>query len=63
MAGLLSLLVGGVSEAYLLGNLTFSLLAVFLYLVLGNYLIEFAHREYNYSISQYYHNYILSSES
>jgi hypothetical protein len=63
MAGLLSLLVGGVSEAYLLGNLTFSLLAVFLYLVLGNYLIEFAQREYNYSISQYYHNYMLSSES
>ena len=63
MAGLLSLLVGGISEAYLLGNLTFSLLAVFLYLVLGNYLIEFAQREYNYSISQYYHNYMLSSES
>ena len=63
MAGLLSLLVGGISEAYLLGNLTFSLLAVFLYLVLGNYLIEFAQREYNSSISQYYHNYMLSSES
>ena len=63
MAGLLSLLVGGVSEAYLLGNLTFSLLAVFLYLVLGNYLIEFAQREYNYPISQYYHNHKLSSES
>jgi hypothetical protein len=63
IAGLLSLLVGGASEAYLLGNLTFSLLAVFLYLVLGNYLIEFAQREYNYSISQYYHNYMLSSES
>lgn len=45
MAGLLSLLVGGISEAYLLGNLTFSLLAVFLYLVLGNYLLEVAERE------------------
>jgi hypothetical protein len=63
MAGLLSLLVGGISEAYLLGNLTFSILAVFLYLVLGNYLIEFAKREHNYSISQSYKNYIFSSES
>jgi hypothetical protein len=60
MSGLLSLLVGGISEAYLLGNLTFSLLAVFLYLVLGNYLIEFAQREYNYSIAQYYDNHQLS---
>jgi hypothetical protein len=63
MSGLLSLLVGGVSEAYLLGNLTFSLLAVFLYLVLGNYLIEFAQREYNYSIAQYYDNHQLSFKS
>lgn len=45
MAGLLSLLVGGISEAYLLGNLTFSILAVLLYLVLGNYLLEAAQRE------------------
>ncbi|MDB9485486.1 O-antigen ligase family protein [Dolichospermum circinale CS-1225] len=63
MSGLLSLLVGGISEAYLLGNLTFSLLAVFLYLVLGNYLIEFAQREYNYSIAQYYDNHKLSFKS
>ena len=63
MSGLLSLLVGGISEAYLLGNLTFSLLAVFLYLVLGNYLIEFAQREYNYSIAQYYDNHQLSFKS
>jgi hypothetical protein len=42
MAGLLSLLTGSISEAYLLGNLTFALLAVFLYLALGNYLIESA---------------------
>lgn len=63
MAGLLSLLVGGMSEAYLLGNLTFSLLAVFLYLVLGNYLIEFAQREYNHSIAQYYDNHQLSFKS
>lgn len=48
MAGLLSLLVGGISEAYLLGNVTFAILSVFLYLVLGNYLIEVAQREYDY---------------
>lgn len=63
MAGLLSLLVGGISEAYLLGNLTFSILAVFLYLILGNYLIESAQREYNYFISQKYRNLNFSSES
>lgn len=63
MAGLLSLLVGGISEAYLLGNLTFSILAVFLYLVLGNYLIEVAQREYDYFRSQSYKNYMLSFES
>ena len=45
MAGLLSLLVGSISEAYLLGNLTFAMLAVFLYLALGNYLIESAQRD------------------
>lgn len=63
MAGLLSLLVGGISEAYLLGNLTFSILAVFLYLVLGNYLIEVTQREYDYFISQQQKNYMLSSQS
>jgi hypothetical protein len=63
MAGLLSLLVGGISEAYLLGNLTFAILAVFLYLVLGNYIIEAAQRDYDYFISQQYKNYIFSSES
>ena len=51
MAGLLSLLVGGISEAYLLGNLTFSILAVLLYLVLGNYLLEVAQREAQLSLS------------
>ncbi|MFM2063172.1 MAG: hypothetical protein RLZZ507_2842 [Cyanobacteriota bacterium] len=63
MSGLLSLLVGGISEAYLLGNLTFSILAVFLYLVLGNYIIEAAQRDYDYFISQQYKNYMFSSES
>ncbi|MEI2582833.1 O-antigen ligase family protein [Scytonema sp. PRP1] len=40
IAGLGSLLVGSFSEAFLLGNLTFSLLAVLMYLSLGKYLIE-----------------------
>ena len=57
MAGLLSLLVGGISEAYLLGNLTFSVMAVFLYLILGNYIIEVVQQEYEYFKSQYYQNY------
>ncbi|MEA5575041.1 O-antigen ligase domain-containing protein [Anabaena sp. UHCC 0451] len=63
MSGLLSLLVGGISEAYLLGNLTFSILAVFLYLVLGNYIIEVAQRDYDYFRSQQQKNYMFSSES
>ncbi len=62
MSGLLSLLVGGISEAYLLGNLTFSILAVLLYLVLGNYIIEFAQKERDYLISQQYENYMFSSQ-
>ena len=45
MSGLLSLLIGGVSEAYLLGNLTFAIIAVLLYLVLGNYLLEVLQRD------------------
>ena len=40
IAGLASLLVGSFSEAFLLGNLTFSLLALLMYLSLGKYLIE-----------------------
>ncbi|MFM5887174.1 MAG: O-antigen ligase family protein [Dolichospermum sp.] len=62
ISGLFSLLVGGISEAYLLGNLTFSILAVLLYLVLGNYLIEVAQRQYDYSQSQQYGNYMFSSK-
>ena len=61
MSGLLSLLFGGISEAYLLGNLTLPVLAVLLYLVLGNYIIEFAKRENDNFISQYYNSYMLSS--
>jgi hypothetical protein len=40
IAGLGSLLVGSLSEAYLLGNITFPLTALLLYQVLGTYLIE-----------------------
>jgi O-antigen ligase len=39
-AGLSSLLIGSVSEAYLLGLISFPLLALGLYLVLGQYLLE-----------------------
>jgi hypothetical protein len=45
IAGLASLLVGSLSEAFLLGNLTFSLLALLMYLSLGKYLIEVDHTE------------------
>lgn len=41
IAGLMSLLVGSIFEAFLLGNLTFSLMALLMYLSLGQYLIEF----------------------
>jgi hypothetical protein len=40
VAGLGSLLVGSVFEAFLLGNITFSLLAFMTYLLMGAYLIE-----------------------
>ena len=39
ISGLASLLAGSFFEAYLLGNLTFSLMALLLYLVLGHYII------------------------
>jgi hypothetical protein len=39
-AGISSLLVGSIAEAYLLGILTFALLALCTYLILGQYLIE-----------------------
>jgi hypothetical protein len=42
MAGLIALLVGGISEAYLLGNLSFAILALFLYLAMGSFLLEVA---------------------
>ena len=40
IAGLLSLLVGSFFEGYLLGNLTFSLMAIVQYLILGNFLLQ-----------------------
>jgi len=40
ISGLFSLLVGSYLEAYLLGNITFPLLCIFLYLIIGNFLIE-----------------------
>lgn len=40
MAGLGSLLIGSFFEAYLLGNITFSLIAFLTYLVMGAYLLE-----------------------
>jgi hypothetical protein len=40
VAGLGSMLAGSFFEAYLLGNITFSLLAFLMYLLMGGYLIE-----------------------
>jgi len=40
IAGLLSLLAGSFFEAYLLGNITFSLMAILQYLILGNFLLQ-----------------------
>ncbi|MEA5596120.1 O-antigen ligase family protein [Rivularia sp. UHCC 0363] len=42
IAGLISLLVGSIFEAFLLGNLTFSLMALLMYLSLGKYLVDIA---------------------
>jgi hypothetical protein len=46
IAGLVSLLLGSVTEAYLLANITFSLLAILLYQAMGTYLLEFERREW-----------------
>ncbi|MDR9405218.1 MAG: hypothetical protein RI580_17500, partial [Halothece sp. Uz-M2-17] len=40
IAGLLSLLVGSFFEGYLLGNLTFSLMSIVQYLILGNFMLQ-----------------------
>ncbi|MEM9213302.1 MAG: O-antigen ligase family protein [Cyanobacteria bacterium P01_F01_bin.150] len=43
VAGLLSLIVGSIFEGFLLGTLTFPLIALFIYLSLGQYLIDLYH--------------------
>ncbi len=53
ISGLGSLLVGSLSEAFLLGNFTFSLIAVLMYLLLGEYLLEFWDIQRQYSMSQF----------
>jgi hypothetical protein len=45
IAGLLSLLVGSFFEGYLLGNITFSLMAIVQYLILGNFLLQLQRQE------------------
>lgn len=45
IAGLLSLLAGSFFEAYLLGNITFSLMAILQYLILGNFLLQLRKQE------------------
>jgi len=40
IAGLFSLLIGSFAEGYLLGNLTFSLMAIVQYLILGSFLLQ-----------------------
>ena len=49
VAGLASLLVGSFFEAFLLGNLTFSLLAFLIYLFMGQYLVEVDQIQTHYS--------------
>ena len=45
IAGLLSLLAGSFFEGYLLGNLTFSLMAIVQYLILGNFMLQLQRKE------------------
>ncbi len=52
IAALMSLLVGSIFEAFLLGNLTFSLMALLMYLSLGQYLIELNLIQKKYSLRQ-----------
>ncbi|WP_310483505.1 O-antigen ligase family protein [Chamaesiphon sp. VAR_48_metabat_403] len=55
IAGLGSLLVGSCFEAFLLGNITFSLLAFLTYLMMGGYLLEVDRfRTYHASIEEEY---------
>ena len=52
IAALISLMIGSIFEAFLLGNLTFALMALLMYLSLGQYLIEFYFREKKYVLWQ-----------
>ncbi len=45
ISGLVSLLVGSFSEAFLLGNLTFPLFALLVYIALGDYLVNVVQRQ------------------
>ncbi|NEO94739.1 MAG: O-antigen ligase family protein [Moorea sp. SIO3G5] len=56
IAGLASLLVGSFFEAFLLGNLSFSLLVTLIYLCLGQYLLEVEQRERDYYLPQNFLN-------
>ncbi|MCB0192830.1 MAG: O-antigen ligase family protein [Anaerolineae bacterium] len=51
IAGLTSLLIGSIFEPFLLGNVTFSLIALFLYLSLGQHILNAAHK--NVATTQY----------
>ena len=45
IAGLLSLLAGSIFEPYLLGTITFQLIALMQYLILGKFLLQLQHQE------------------
>jgi len=48
IAGIISLFVGSISEAYLLGNITTSILFLLLYFAMGQYIIEVTQLEQEY---------------
>jgi len=50
IAGLVSLLLGSFTEAYLLANITFSLLAILLYQVMGTYLLELERKGWRHGV-------------
>lgn len=52
VSGLAALLLGGITEAYLLGNLSFAILALFSYLAMGNFLLEVASTYFSESTAQ-----------
>jgi hypothetical protein len=52
IAGIGSLLVGGFFEPFLLGNLTFSLIAFLTYLIMGAYLVEVDRLRRHYGVTE-----------